>query len=84
MQRATGPRASQRGCGHRRPSNLSHFFTIRPELLEISQEVVDLLLILQAGVDHLGAGNFAPRILDVLAKGRLVPQVKAEFLLASE
>ena len=51
----------------------SHFLAIRPVLLEISQQVADLLLILEAGVDHLGAGNFGLGILDVLTKRRLVP-----------
>jgi hypothetical protein len=51
----------------------SHFLAIRPVLLEVSQQVADLLLILEAGVGHLGAGNFGLGILDVLTKRRLVP-----------
>ena len=31
------------------------------------------MLILEAGVDHLGAGNFGLGIFDVLTKRRLVP-----------
>ena len=33
----------------------------------------DPLLVLQSGIDHLGAGNFRARILDVFGEGRLVP-----------
>lgn len=54
--------------------SISHFLAVRPVLLEVSQQVADLLLILEPGVDHLGAGNLGLRIPDVLAKGRLVPR----------
>src|SRR5665647_329994 len=46
---------------------------IRPELLEVSQQIAHLLLILQTGIDHFRAGNFGPRILDIFAESRLVP-----------
>ncbi len=43
------------------------------ELLEERDQIIGLLLVLQPGVDHLGAGDFRLWILDVLSEGRLVP-----------
>src|SRR5687767_13680748 len=42
-------------------------------LLEEGDEVVDALLVLQPGIDHLGARDLGLRVLDVLAEGGLVP-----------
>lgn len=43
------------------------------ELLEIREQIVDLLLILQSGIDHFGAWDFGFGILDVFAERRFVP-----------
>src|SRR3984957_19311229 len=43
------------------------------ELADISPQVGDLLLVLDAGEDHLGAGHLGPRVLDVVLEFRLVP-----------
>src|SRR5580704_8344958 len=43
------------------------------ELADIGPQVVDLLLVLDAGEDHLGAGHLGPRVLDVVLELRLVP-----------
>src|SRR5580704_15384121 len=43
------------------------------ELADIGPQVVDLLLVLDAGKDHLGAGHLGPRVLDVVLEFRLVP-----------
>src|ERR1700710_2569600 len=42
-------------------------------LLEEGNQVVGLLLVLQAGIDHLGARHFRLGIPDVFAEGGLVP-----------
>ncbi len=49
------------------------FLPSRTELLEIGEQVVDLVLVLDAGEDHLGAGDLRLRVLDVLLERRLVP-----------
>src|SRR5579862_2865870 len=43
------------------------------ELADIGPQVVDLLLVLDAGEDHLGAGHLGARVLDVVLELRLVP-----------
>src|SRR5271154_2951439 len=43
------------------------------ELADIGPQIGDLLLVLDAGEDHLGAGHLGPRILDVVLEFRLVP-----------
>src|SRR5689334_10096000 len=45
----------------------------RVVLLEERGEVLGALLVLQAGIDHLGAGNFRARVLDVFEEGGVVP-----------
>src|ERR1700722_19577561 len=47
--------------------------TVGVELADIGPQVVDLLLVLDAGEDHLGAWHLGPRILDVVFEFRLVP-----------
>ena len=49
------------------------FFPVGIELLEKGEQVVGHLLILQAGIDHLGARDFRLGILDVLAEGCFIP-----------
>lgn len=48
-------------------------FPVGIELLEKGEQVVGLLLILQAGIDHLGARDFRLGVLDVFAEGCLIP-----------
>src|SRR5688572_10359283 len=43
------------------------------KLLEVGDEVGDALLVLEAGIDHLGAGDLGPWVLDVFAENGLVP-----------
>src|SRR5688500_4584736 len=43
------------------------------ELLEVCDKVVDALLVLETGIDHLGAGDLGLWVLDVLLEDRLVP-----------
>src|SRR5580704_8182421 len=43
------------------------------ELADIGPQVVDLLLVLDAGEDHLGAGHLGAGVLDVVLEFRLVP-----------
>jgi hypothetical protein len=39
---------------------------IGSELLEIAPQILEFLVILDAGKNHFGAGNLGARILDVL------------------
>src|SRR5215211_2594658 len=50
------------------------FLSVRVELLEERDQVIGLLLVLQSGIDHLGARDLGLRILDVLAERWLVPR----------
>ena len=59
-------------CRHRRHL-LWSFLPAHVELLEVGNEVVDPLLVLEPGIDHLGAGDLGPRVLDVIPEGGLVP-----------
>src|SRR5208282_6476133 len=43
------------------------------ELLDVSPQVVDFLLVLDAGEDHFGAGDLGPGVLDVFFEVGLVP-----------
>jgi hypothetical protein len=43
------------------------------ELLDEGPQILDFLLVLNAGKDHLGTGDFGPRVLDILGKGLFVP-----------
>src|ERR1700692_4925274 len=43
------------------------------ELADIGPQIADLLLVFDAGKDHLGAGHLGARVLDVLLELRLVP-----------
>src|ERR1700684_4227553 len=43
------------------------------ELADIGPQIVDLLLVLDAGKDHLGAGHLGAGVLDVVLEFRLVP-----------
>jgi hypothetical protein len=52
---------------------LSFLFSVGIELREIGPQVLGLLLVLDAGKNHLGAGNLGPRILDVVEKRGFVP-----------
>src|SRR5215475_2894246 len=52
----------------------SDLLPVRPELLEIGNEIVDLVVFGQACKDHLGAGHLRLGILQVLAERRLVPR----------
>src|SRR5262245_20304932 len=47
--------------------------SVGTKLANIGPKVLCLALVLDAGKDHLGAGNFCPRILDVVDKGRFIP-----------
>src|SRR5262249_47538413 len=40
---------------------------------QVGPEVIDLLLVLDAGEHHFGAGNLGARVLDVLLEGALAP-----------
>jgi hypothetical protein len=42
-------------------------------LLDVGPQILDFLLVLDAGKDHLGTGDFGPWVLDVLGKGLFVP-----------
>src|SRR5579871_5770080 len=46
---------------------------VRLELADIGPEVVDLLVILDTGEEHLGARDHAARVLDVFLELGLVP-----------
>src|SRR5579864_5321093 len=59
-------------CCRRRARNL-FLFSVRTELFEIGPEVAGLGFVLDAGENHLGAGNPGARILDVFLEGRFVP-----------
>ncbi len=48
-------------------------FPVGIELLEKGDQIVGFLLVLQAGIDHLGARDLRFRVLDVFAEGRLIP-----------
>jgi hypothetical protein len=43
------------------------------ELLDVGPQILDFLLVLDTGKDHLGTGDFGPWVLDVLGKGLFVP-----------
>src|SRR5580704_18837405 len=43
------------------------------ELADIGPQIGDLLLVLDAGEDHLSAGYLGPRVLDVVLEFRLAP-----------
>ncbi len=43
------------------------------KLLEIGRQILDLLFVLDAGKNHLGAGDLGSRALDIFGKDRLVP-----------
>src|SRR5262249_33223076 len=43
------------------------------ELLEVGPQIADLLLVLDAGEDHLGAGDLGARIADVFLERVLAP-----------
>src|SRR5262249_56721778 len=45
----------------------------RLELAEIGPQVAGLLFVLDAGEEHLGAGDLGARVLDVVLEGRLAP-----------
>src|SRR6267142_3393532 len=75
-----GRRISRRDCiiltatwaGAAGPKRL-FLFAVGIELLEKGDQIVGFLLVLQSGIDHLGARDFRFRVLDVLAEGRLIP-----------
>src|SRR5262245_7358254 len=46
---------------------------VGPELLEVSPKVADLLLVLDAGKYHLGAGDLGARVADVFLEHLLAP-----------
>src|SRR5690348_18396082 len=46
---------------------------VRLELADIGPQVVRLLLVLDAGEEHLGARDLAARVLDVFLERRLAP-----------
>jgi len=52
---------------------LLFLFPIGIELLKKREEVVGLLLVLQAGINHFRTRYFRFRVLDVVAEGGLVP-----------
>jgi hypothetical protein len=49
------------------------FLDISVELLDAGPQILDFLLVLDTGKDHLGTGDFGPWVLDVLGKGLFVP-----------
>src|ERR1700736_2042274 len=51
----------------------SFLLAVRPELPEVSPQVVDFLLVLDAGKHHLGPGDLGARVLDVILEDALVP-----------
>src|SRR6478736_7538613 len=51
----------------------SELLAVLVELLEEGDQVVDLLLALDAGEDHLGARDLGPGVLDVVGEGSFVP-----------
>src|SRR6266852_2100760 len=59
--------------GSRRQPLLGLDLSILVVLREKRPEIVDFLLVLDAGERHLGAGNLRLRILDVFLELRLVP-----------
>src|SRR4029077_19281237 len=75
------PRAAAAGISRSLTANAASglkrrlFFDIAVgvELADIGPKVVDLLLVLDAGEDHFGAGDFGPGIFYVVLEGRLAP-----------
>ena len=66
--------STEAGCSRTTTKVTSLFlFPVGIELLEKCKEVAGLLLVLQAGIDHLRARYLRFRILDVFAEGSLVP-----------
>src|SRR5262249_3334952 len=69
-------RASRRGLAVQaaQPNDPSLLLVaVRLELADIGPQVAGLLLVLDAGEEHLGAGDLGARILDVVLEGRLAP-----------
>src|SRR5439155_9752212 len=65
-----------RGCGsatRAEPLTTSLRLAVLVERGDIGPEIVGLLLVLDAGEHHLGAGNLALRILDVFEEHILAP-----------
>src|ERR1700741_4777044 len=66
-------RPNRRGGAGRRGEAGSLRLAVLVELREIGPQVVRLVLVLDAGEDHLGAGNLSLGILDVFEEGFLAP-----------
>lgn len=58
---------------HARELLLGQFDRCLVEGVQVRDQVLDLLLVLDAGEGHLGARDLGLRVLDVIAEGRLVP-----------
>src|SRR5215510_12644722 len=59
--------------GHGRQCGDSLGVAVSPELLEVGPQIADLLLVLDAGEDHLGAGDLGARVADVFLERVLAP-----------
>src|SRR5262245_8585664 len=66
-------RPNRRGCAGRRGARGSLRFAVLVVLRKIGPEVVGLVLVLDAGEDHLGAGNLPLGILDIFEEDFLAP-----------
>src|SRR5882672_11245116 len=70
------PAAARRGFDRRQTAGRGSvllLLAVRAELLEIGPQIAGLLLVLDAGEDHLGIGDLGARILDVIFESRLAP-----------
>jgi hypothetical protein len=87
VSKGSGRPATDRGRpGHRAARRWRLRASCRPcpNCLRIGGEVLDLLLVLDAGEDHLGAGDLRLGVLDVFGEDRLVPGDAGSSLLAAE